>query len=105
MSYQQMQMDGVRVPEAETFDQKGQFLIKNWASWGNYRLSQTQANGFSIRKQTNGEHPWIGTFNGHRADGFDHLLKILDVPRMTVLDVEHADTRRLAVIICNKSDR
>ncbi|MBO4598366.1 MAG: hypothetical protein J5676_10915 [Bacteroidaceae bacterium] len=69
-NYQQMQMDGVRVPEAETFDQKGQFLIKNWASWGNYRLSQTQANGFSIRKQTNGEHPWIGTFNGYRADGF-----------------------------------
>lgn len=70
IDYQKMQMDGGRVPEANTFDAKGQSLIKNWASWSNYRLSQTEANGFSIRKQTMSSRPWIGTFNGTRSDGF-----------------------------------
>ena len=43
-NWQVDQNNGQRVPEPEYFDQKGQFLIKNWASWDSFRLSQLTDN-------------------------------------------------------------
>lgn len=68
--YQTMQMEGKRVPERDFFDQKGQFLIEKWAKWDGYRLSQLTDNSFSIRKKTQEDRPWIGTFTGCRAGGY-----------------------------------
>ena len=68
--YQEDQEKGIRVPEPEYFDQKGQFLIRNWASWDSFRLSQLTDNSWSIRKKTQEDRPWIGTLTGERAAGY-----------------------------------
>ncbi len=69
-SIQQQQMQGERIPDKDAFDERGQGLIDNWASWGEYRLSQLSPDAFSIRKRTSNEHPWIGTHSGTRSDGY-----------------------------------
>ena len=63
-------MMGERIPEVEAFDEKGKHLIKNWASWDGYRLSQLSPDGFTIRKRANEANPWIGTMSGTRAGGY-----------------------------------
>ena len=69
-SLQQQQMEGKRIPPYEAFDEKNRELLNDWASWNGYRLSQLTADAFSIRKRTNGDAPWIGTFSGTRSDGY-----------------------------------
>lgn len=69
-SLQQQQMEGKRIPPYEVFDEKNRELLNDWASWNDYRLSQLTADAFSIRKRTNGDAPWIGTFSGTRSDGY-----------------------------------
>ena len=64
------QMEGKRIPPYEAFDEKNRELLNDWASWNDYRLSQLTADAFSIRKRTNGDAPWIGTFSGTRSDGY-----------------------------------
>ena len=63
-------MMGQRVPPYETFDKKNQTLIDEWAAWNTYRLSQRSSEGFTLRKRANDDNPWIGTFDGRRADGY-----------------------------------
>lgn len=70
LSLQQQQMEGKRIPPYEAFDKKNRELLNDWASWNDYRLSQLTADAFSIRKRTNGDAPWIGTFSGTRSDGY-----------------------------------
>ena len=70
LTVQQLQMMGQRVPPYETFDKKNQTLIDEWAAWNTYRLSQRSSEGFTLRKQANDNNPWIGTFDGRRADGY-----------------------------------
>ena len=67
---QQQQMEGKRIPPYEAFDEQGRFLIDNWASWDGYRLSQLNADAFSIRKRAASDRPWIGTFSGSRSGGY-----------------------------------
>ena len=67
---QQQQMEGKRIPPYESFDEKNRSLLDNWASWNDYRLSQLTADAFSIRKRTNNDNPWIGTFSGTRSNGY-----------------------------------
>lgn len=68
-SVQEMQMRGERVPEYDEFDEKGKDLIDAWAEWDGYRLSQPNADGYTIRKKATATSPWIGTFGGRRAQG------------------------------------
>lgn len=70
LSLQQQQMEGKCIPPYEAFDEKNRELLNDWASWNDYRLSQLTADAFSIRKRTNGDAPWIGTFSGTRSDGY-----------------------------------
>lgn len=70
MGYQEQQMAGMRVPDPEFFDQKGQFLIASWAKWDCFRLSQLTDNSYSIRKKAELDRPWIGTVTGTRAPGY-----------------------------------
>ncbi len=70
VAIQDRQMMGERIPGVEAFDEKGKHLIKNWASWDGYRLSQLSPDGFTIRKRANETNPWIGTMSGTRAGGY-----------------------------------
>lgn len=70
LTVQQLQMMGQRVPPYESFDKKNQTLIDEWAAWNTYRLSQRSSEGFTLRKRANDDNPWIGTFDGRRADGY-----------------------------------
>ena len=63
------QVAGRRIPEPEAFDEKGQDLLRQWARWGSFRLSQPNDQGFSITKRAHANNPWIGTQTGRRAPG------------------------------------
>lgn len=69
-TWQQQQMEGKRIPPYESFDKANRELLDNWASWDGYRLSQLNADAFSIRKRANDNNPWIGTFSGTRSSGY-----------------------------------
>ncbi len=69
-SWQERQMRGERIPEHDRFDAKNRNLLNHWVAWNGYRLSQTSADAFSIRKRTHADRPWIGTFSGTRAPGY-----------------------------------
>ena len=70
LTVQQQQMLGQRVPAYDAFDKANQKLIDEWAAWNTYRLSQPSSEGFTVRKRANDDNPWIGTFDGQRADGY-----------------------------------
>lgn len=69
-SWQEQQMSGKRILSYEAFDATNRSLLDHWASWGDYRLSQLNADAFTIRKRTASQHPWIGTFSGTRSSGY-----------------------------------
>ncbi len=64
------QMNGQRIPAPDAFDRLGQSLIRNWAQWDGYRLSQLTDNAFSIRKRATSKSPWLGTLTGERSTGY-----------------------------------
>lgn len=64
------QVAGQRIAEPSTFDEKGQDLLRNWASWNSFRLTQPNDQGFSIQKRAHHNNPWIGTYSGTRAPGY-----------------------------------
>ncbi len=60
---------GKRVPNTDKYDQKGKDLIKDWAVWRDYRLTQHTADGFSIQKRTHDKGAWIDANGGKRSLG------------------------------------
>lgn len=44
-------------------------VLHDIAQWDDFRLSQLSPNGYSIRKRATHGSPWIGTIEGHRANG------------------------------------
>lgn len=73
MNVQEAQMQGVRLPSPEHYDELGQELLRDWAKWDGYRLSQLNADGYSVRKRATDHSPWIGTFSGDRAAGAGYI--------------------------------
>lgn len=74
LQVQAAQMTGMHLPAPEEYTDQGRdLLIPNWAQWDGYRLSQLNADGFSIRKRATGHSPWIGTFSGRRASGIGYV--------------------------------
>lgn len=63
------QMRGEVIADTNAFDSRGKMLLRQWASWGDFRLTQHTSEGFQLRKRTSQGHSWVGTFGGHRADG------------------------------------
>lgn len=65
------QMKGEAVPVVDSLDEKSRSLIRQWASWDTYRLSQLNDMSFTIRKAAKSldRSPWIGTYAGHRSSG------------------------------------
>lgn len=64
------QADGQRVPNRAEYNQRGQALLADWAVWDAFRLSQPNANGFTVEKRTNVESAWIPAGAGRRASGW-----------------------------------
>ena len=60
---------GKRVPNTNVYDKNGQDLIKDWAVWRDFRLTQHTADGFSIQKRTHDKGAWIDANGGQRASG------------------------------------
>lgn len=67
------QMLGKRIPDPTAYDTKGQALLRDWAAWRDYRLTQHGADGFSIQKRTHEKGAWIDGGAGHRAQGIAFL--------------------------------
>jgi hypothetical protein len=63
------QLSGKRVPNSETFDARNQALIRDWAIWDSYKLSQPTADGFVVQKRTNPKSCWLDAGWGHRSTG------------------------------------
>lgn len=63
------QLTGERIAERETFSERQQFLIDNWASWNDFKLEQLNADGFRVQKRTNDESAWIDAGYGKRSEG------------------------------------
>lgn len=65
------QMQGERIPELTDLTNTAQALIRDWATWDRFRLTQLHDMGFTIRKSAKpaDQTPWIGLYGGHRADG------------------------------------
>jgi hypothetical protein len=63
------QLAGKRVADKETFNAAGQKLIADWAVWDDFKLTQTNADGFTIQKRTNPESCWLDAIAGRRSSG------------------------------------
>lgn len=74
--WEEMQVAGERIPEPDTFDAKGQDLLRHWASWNSFRLAQLTDQGYAIQKRAHSTNPWIGTFTGQQAQGYAFLGSI-----------------------------
>ena len=63
------QLAGERLPNKETFEQQGRFLLDNWAVWDSFKLTQPTADGFQIQKRANRQSAWIAAGAGTRSSG------------------------------------
>jgi YetA-like protein len=80
------QFQGKRVPNAEFYTKAGQDLIRDWAIWRDFRLTQHTADGFSIQKRAHDKGAWIDPNAGTRARG---LVFIGDVSGGLTLGIRH----------------
>ncbi len=80
------QIKGQRVPNIESYNKDGQNLIKDWAIWRDFRLTQHTADGFSIQKRAHDKGAWIDPNAGTRARG---LVFIGDVSGGMTLGIRH----------------
>lgn len=63
------QVDGLRVPDREEVTPRSQGWLADWAVWDGFKLSQPNADGFTVVKRTNAESAWIASGAGRRASG------------------------------------
>jgi hypothetical protein len=64
------QLQGKRIPNAAAYNAQGQSLLADWAYWDAFRLTQPNADGFSIVKRTNAQSAWIPCGAGQQASGY-----------------------------------
>lgn len=67
------QIAGQKVPDIHTWLERVSTRIHWVPSWGDFTLSQPNANGFSIRKRTKDGHGWIRADEGGRAAGLGYV--------------------------------
>lgn len=63
------QLQGESIPPRNHFDSLQQRLLKNWASWGDYKLKQLSSDGFTLEKRTSSAGAWIDAGAGKRSEG------------------------------------
>lgn len=64
-----IQLEGKRLLPKNEYTEEQQFLIDHLASWNDFKLTQLDADGFRVKKRTNGQSAWIDAGAGHRSDG------------------------------------
>ncbi|MCR4583200.1 MAG: DUF6250 domain-containing protein [Prevotella sp.] len=57
-------------PLTDSLLARRQPLLRDWAQWDGFRLSQLTDNAFTVRKRATEISPWMGTLTGMRATGF-----------------------------------
>ncbi len=67
------QIAGEKVPDIRTWSERASTRIHWVPAWGDFTLSQPNANGFSIRKRTKDGHGWIAADQGGRAAGLGYV--------------------------------
>jgi len=65
--------EGRRTPDRDQLDPRSRQLLIDWADWDDYKLSQPNADGFTIVKRTNPRSTWIGAGAGKRASGLAYV--------------------------------
>ncbi|HEY5227645.1 MAG TPA: Tat pathway signal sequence domain protein, partial [Opitutaceae bacterium] len=63
------QIEGKRVPNWDQVSQLGKDLMAQWAVWDSFKLTQPNADGFTIVKRTNAQSSWLPAGAGKRASG------------------------------------
>lgn len=63
------QLTGKRINNRNEFPEKVQFLVDHWASWNDFKLIQSNAEGFIVQKRTNDQSAWINAGAGTRSSG------------------------------------
>ena len=65
-----MQLEGQRVPNRADMSDIGRDLIDHWAIWDDFKLTQLDHTGFSVKKRTNPQSTWLFSAAGDRSSGF-----------------------------------
>jgi len=63
------QFAGKRIPNRDELNARGNELLDQWAVWTDFRLVQSNANGFVVDKRTNDESCWLPAGAGKRSGG------------------------------------
>ena len=67
------QVAGLKVPDITTWPATVNTRVHWIPTWGDFSLSQLNANGFSLRKRTKPGHAWINADQGRRANGLAYV--------------------------------
>jgi hypothetical protein len=63
------QVAGKRLPDIKDFPDAQKTLLHEIASWNDYKLVQSTADGFMIQKRTNNASSWLDAIGGKRSSG------------------------------------
>ena len=69
----QAQIAGLATPAVSTWDDKVSSRLQYIPVWGDFTLSQLNADGFAIRKRTKAGYGWIDSAAGHRSNGVAYV--------------------------------
>jgi hypothetical protein len=64
------QLAGKRIPNKAELNDRSRGWLADWAVWDSFKLTQPNADGFSIVKRTNPQSAWIPCGAGKRSSGF-----------------------------------
>ena len=67
------QIAGEKVPDIKAWTESVSTRIHWVPTWGDFSLSQLNANGFTLRKRTKPGHGWINADQGQRAEGLAYV--------------------------------
>ena len=63
------QLQGIRIPDKESYTAPNQKLLTDLAVWDDFKLNQLSPNGFTIVKRTGNQSSWLASAAGKRAEG------------------------------------
>jgi hypothetical protein len=67
------QVAGEKVPDIRSWPATINTRMHWIPTWGDFTLSQLNANGFTVRKRTKAGHGWINADQGHRSEGLGYV--------------------------------
>lgn len=67
------QIAGTKLPDPATWDQRVTTRLKWIPEWGDYTLSQLNADGFTVKKRTKQGYGWVSVDQGGRASGLGYV--------------------------------